>query len=89
MPLFNKVFRSPFFTEETYRDSRWLSAVDVTFPWRLTFDTDRYVEAWDGGIGFILIALAGAWILLLRRRGARGFVLAATAVLILPFIPMQ
>jgi hypothetical protein len=89
LPMFNDVFRSPFFPEVQYRDDRWFSGVDAALPWRLTFNTDRYVEAWDGGLGFTLIALAGAWLLLLRRRGARGFALAATAVLILPLIPMQ
>ncbi len=89
LPMFNDVFRSPFFPEAQYRDDRWFSGVDAALPWRLTFNTDRYVEAWDGGLGFTLIALAGAWLLLLRRRGTRGFVLAVTAVLILPLIPMQ
>ncbi len=89
LPMFNEVFRSPFFPDVQYRDDRWFSGVDAALPWRITFNTDRYVEAWDGGLGFTLIALAGAWLLLLRRRGARGFVLAVTAVLILPLIPMQ
>jgi hypothetical protein len=89
LPMFNDMFRSPFFPEAQYRDDRWFSGVDAALPWRLTFNTDRYVEAWDGGLGFTLIALAGAWLLLLRRGGTRGFALTVAAVLILPLIPMQ
>jgi hypothetical protein len=89
LPMFNDVFQSPYFPREQYRDERWFSGVDLALPWRLTFDTDRYVEAWDGGLGFVLIAMAGAWLLALQRCGSRGFVLAATAVLCLPLLPMQ
>jgi hypothetical protein len=89
LPMFNDVFRSPYFPAMQYRDDRWFSGVDAALPWRLTFNTDRYVEAWDGGLGFTLIALAGAWLLLLRRGDTRGFALTVAAVLILPLIPMQ
>ncbi len=89
LPMFNDVFRSHYFPPVQYRDDRWFSGVDAALLWRLTFNTDRYVEAWDGGLGFTLIALAGAWLLLLRRRGMRGFALTAAAVLILPLMPMQ
>ncbi len=89
LPMFNDVFRSPYFPATQYRDDRWFSGFGAALPWRLTFDTDRYVEAWDGGLGFCLIALAGAWLLSLQRRGTRAFVLATTAVLLLPLLPMQ
>lgn len=89
LPMFNDVFRSPYFPNAQYRDERWFTGIDATLPWRLIFDTDRYVEAWDGGLGFAPIALAGAWLLSLRRRESRAFVLAATAVLCLPLLPMQ
>ncbi len=89
LPMFNDVFRSPYFPNAQYRDERWFTGIDAALPWRLFFDTDRYVEAWDGGLGFAPIALAGAWLLSLRRRESRAFVLAATAVLCLPLLPMQ
>lgn len=89
LPMFNDVFGSPYFPREQYRDERWFGGLEIALPWRLTFDTDRYVEAWDGGLGFVLIAMAGAWLLALRRGGSRGFALAATAVLCLPLLPMQ
>ncbi|MBP6748963.1 MAG: hypothetical protein KA144_04940, partial [Xanthomonadaceae bacterium] len=89
LPMFNDVFASPYFPQAQYRDDRWFAGVDAALPWRLIFDTDRYVEAWDGGLGFAPIALAGAWLLSLMRPGARAFALAATAVLCLPLLPMQ
>ncbi len=89
LPMFNDVFGSMHFPATQYRDDRWFTGFNIALPWQLTFNTDRYVEAWDGGLGFSLIALAGAWLLSLRRRGTRAFALATTAVLLLPLLPMQ
>jgi hypothetical protein len=89
LPMFNNVFGSPYFPATQYRDDRWFAGVNAVLPWLLTFNTDRYVEAWDGGLGFVLIAMAGAWLLSLQRRGSRAFALAVTAVLCLPLLPMQ
>jgi hypothetical protein len=89
LPLFNDIFRSPFFPVEQFDDPRWQAGIGVDLLWRMTFDTDRYVEGWDGGLGFALIALAGLWCLGLLRSGHRGLILAATAALLLPLLPMQ
>lgn len=89
LPLFNDTFHSPFFPSEQFSDPRWHAGVGPDLLWRMTFDTDRYVEGWDGGIGFALIALAGVWCLRLLRPGHRALMLAATATLLLPLLPMQ
>jgi hypothetical protein len=89
LPMFNDIFGSPYFPLAQFRDERWFAGVDAALLWRLVFDTDRYVEAWDGGLGFALIALAGAWLLLLRQRGMRAFALVSALVLLLPLLPMQ
>ena len=89
LPLFNDTFRSPYFPSEQFADPRWHAGVGPDLLWRMTFDTDRYVEGWDGGLGFALIALAGLWCLRLLRPGHRALVLAATATLLLPLLPMQ
>ncbi|MDR2012985.1 MAG: hypothetical protein LBQ20_08080 [Rhodanobacter sp.] len=88
-PLFNDVFASPLMPAKQLDDLRWHAGFNFTLPWAITFDTGRYLEAWDGGFGFVLIALAGAWLLALVNRSTRGFTLAATAVLLLPMLPMQ
>lgn len=89
LPLFNNVFQSPYFPVETYRDLRWFTGFDLALPWRMTFDTPRYVEAFDGGLGFTLVALSGAWLLALLRRSGRGIAIAITLVAWLPLVPFQ
>lgn len=89
MPVFNDVFRSPDFPAQPYRDERWHAGFSLALPWLMTFDTDRFVEAFDGGIGFTLVALAGAWVLSLRRARTRALCIAATATLLITLLPMQ
>ncbi|MGH8025220.1 MAG: hypothetical protein ACREO0_00700, partial [Pseudoxanthomonas sp.] len=89
LPLFNSHFRSPYFQTSDFDDTRWHAGFDALLPWNLTFDTGRYLEAFAGGGGFVLIALLGAWILALAQRRT---VLAATMLalsLAVPLIPMQ
>ncbi len=89
LPVFNEVFRSPYFPSEAFADPRWHAGFSADLLWRMTFDTDRYVEGWDGGIGFALIALSGLWLLQLVRPGHRALMLAVTATVVLPLMPMQ
>lgn len=89
LPIFNPVFRSPYFPTEQFGDPRWHAGFTPDLLWRMTFDTDRYVEGWDGGFGFILIALSGLWLLQLLRPGKRMLMLAVTATVLLPLMPMQ
>lgn len=89
LPVFNHMFGSPYFPAEQFSDPRWHAGFSPDLLWRMTFDTDRYVEGWDGGFGFVLVALAGLWLLQLLRPGRRALVLAVTAGLLLPLMPMQ
>lgn len=89
MPLFNNLFHSPYLPDEAYRDERWFTGFSLALPWQMTFNTPRYVEAFNGGIGFGLIALAGVWLLALLRRSCRGIALALTLAAWLPLLPMQ
>lgn len=89
LPLFNDVFRSPLLAPVQLADPRWHAGFSLALPWSITFDTNRYLEAWPGGFGFVLVALAGAWILALFNHATRAVALAASAVLLLPLLPMQ
>ena len=89
LPIFNSVFQSPYFPSEQFSDPRWHAGFTPDLLWRITFDTDRYVEGWDGGSGFVLIALSGLWLLQLFRPGKRALMLAVTATVLLPLMPMQ
>lgn len=89
LPMFNDVFQSPLMPSRQLTDPRWHAGFGLDLPWAITFDTDRYLEAWDGGFGFVLIALAGAWLLALARPQTRGLAAVASAALLLPLLPMQ
>ncbi len=89
LPLFNGVFRSRYFAPHDFSDARWNGGFDATLIWDLTFDTSRYLESWDGGIGFVLIALAGAWLLALCSGRTRALAIGATIAMLLPLAFMQ
>ena len=89
LPLFNDVFHSPLLAPVQLADLRWHAGLSLALPWSITFDTRRYLEAWDGGFGFVLVALAGAWMLAVVRVDTRGIALVASAVFLLPLLPMQ
>jgi hypothetical protein len=88
LPLFNQVFRSPLLPPVQLHDPRWHAGFDAALPWSISFDTSRYLEGWDGGFGFVLIVLAGAWMLALLRPRTRGHAFVAGAALLLPLLPM-
>ena len=88
-PLFNDMFASPLMPAVRFDDPRWHAGFTPDLLWRMTFDSDRYVEGWDGGLGFALIALGGLWLLHLLRPGHRTLFLAASIALLLPLIPLQ
>ncbi|HZW18774.1 MAG TPA: hypothetical protein VFF71_08235 [Luteimonas sp.] len=89
LPLFNGVFESSYFPAVDYRDPRWHAGFGPGLPWRITFDTDRYVEALDGGFGFVLVGLAGAWLVALLSAPSRALTLALTLALLLSLAPLQ
>lgn len=84
LPLLNGWFESPFFGSADFDDPRWHAGFDAALPWNLSFDTNRYLEAYAGGGGFVMVALAGAWILALLDRGTRA--IAALALLMMALL---
>lgn len=89
LPLFNGVFQSPYFGVQNFGDARWHAGFDATLAWRMTFQTSRYLEAWDGGIGFVLIALGGAALLAAWQSQTRALALCALAMMAVPLAGMQ
>ncbi len=89
LPLFNEVFQSPLLPATQLQDPRWHAGFGIGLPWSITFATGRYLEAWPGGFGFVLVAGAGAWLLALVQVRPRGLALVASAALLLPLLPMQ
>ncbi|GAA5003624.1 hypothetical protein GCM10025793_09710 [Lysobacter lycopersici] len=89
LPLFNGVFRSPYFAPNDFVDTHWTGHLAPSLPWRITFATGEYMDAYAGGFGFLLVCLAGAWLLALRERDLRTPMILCTAMLVAPLLPMQ
>ncbi|MCL7715264.1 hypothetical protein [Stenotrophomonas mori] len=89
LPLFNGWFQSPYYAPTHFFDDRWHSGFGPSLLWRMSFHTDRYVEAYAGGGSFVLVALFGPWLLALCHRTTRVAAIAATLVLVLPLLPLQ
>jgi hypothetical protein len=89
LPLFNDVFHSPWFATAPFNDLRWQRGFGADILWQLTFDTDGFVEGWDGAMGLAMVALAGAWLIALGQRATRGLAVCATLALLLPLLPLQ
>lgn len=89
LPLFNAWFGSPYFALSNTLDLRWQAGFNAALPWDMTFHTHRYGESFDGGGGFLLVALAGAWLVSLVHRDLRALAVIAGVVLVIPLVPVQ
>nr|MDQ3040518.1 hypothetical protein [Pseudomonadota bacterium] len=89
LPLMNTWFRSPYFAIRDFGDPRWQGGLDLDVLWDISFDTEHYFESYDGGFGFVLVALLGVWLLALRDQRTRGLAGAASIALLLPLLPLQ
>lgn len=89
LPLFNGLFRSPFFAPRDFSDPRWNGGFDADVLWDITFETGRYFEAHPGGFGFVLVAMLGAWVLAVHDRRTRGLALVASIGLLFTLLPLQ
>lgn len=89
LPLFNDVFRSPYFAAQRFDDLRWHQGFGLDLPWRLTFHTGEFFEGRNGSLGLVLVALSGAWLLALADRRTRGLAACATLAIALPMVPLQ
>jgi hypothetical protein len=89
LPLLNATFRSPYFATTDFNDRRWHAGLDADVLWDISFDTEHYFESFDGGFGFVLIALAGAWLLALRDARTRALAVVSGIGLLLPLLPLQ
>lgn len=89
LPLFNALFGSPYFPGHNFEDARWAAGFGPDLLWMLTFRTSAYLEGWDGGFGFVLVALAGPMLLALLDRRYRALAACGLIALILPLAAMQ
>lgn len=89
LPLFNGIFHSPYYAPVNFLDATYSVGFGANLPWMLTFHSSRYFESQDGAAGVALVGLAGLWLLALLRPSTRAATLVATAVLVLPLLPVQ
>ncbi|WNV05350.1 hypothetical protein RP726_02800 [Candidatus Methylospira mobilis] len=86
-PLFNKVFKSAYsVTTENFSDQRWGRGFTWDFPYRITFETGKYLEAYTGGSGFqwllLFIPSAIALIVFKKTRGVALLLIGAVAIVV-------
>ncbi|WP_445492895.1 methyltransferase domain-containing protein [Rhodopseudomonas sp. RCAM05734] len=69
LPLFNNIFKSPFFPPVEFVDSRWIGKFSPSFLYDATFATGGFVEAYNGALGFtFLVFLAAGIFAAIQRR---------------------
>lgn len=73
-PLFNSIFKSPYFPLTDFHDYRWDSGFGWTALWDLTFDTGRFGETYAGSAGIALLALLPGVAVEIIRRGTGRWV---------------
>ncbi|MDR6874173.1 hypothetical protein J2Y55_005206 [Bosea sp. BE125] len=59
-PFFNNVFKSPFFQPIQFVDGRWINRFKLDLLYQATFHSDHFLEAYNGALGFSLMAFLGA-----------------------------
>lgn len=89
-PLFNGVFKSPYYPPMDFVDPRWQTGMHWRLLWDLTMHTDRFGEVYPGAWGFALLALLPALLLeAVRDTRSRWLMLWFAASGILLFTQVQ
>lgn len=80
-PFFNGVFKSPLWPAQNFEDTRWTKGLHWNSLYRLTFQSNRYLEALPGAAGFHnLLLLLPAAIAMIALRNRRAMLLLAVAI---------
>ncbi|WP_038364548.1 hypothetical protein [Bosea sp. UNC402CLCol] len=59
-PFFNNVFKSPLYPPVQFVDGRWIGRFNLELLYQATFHSDRFLEAYNGAMGFSLAAFLPA-----------------------------
>lgn len=80
-PFFNEFFKSPFFPAYNFDNSLFKSGVQWDLPYRMLFDSGKYLEASNGASGFQwLLLLLPALFLVAVRKNYKAILLFLIAV---------
>lgn len=85
-PYFNQIFHSSLWPSTNFEDPRWSKGLTWDFIYRVTFQTDKYLESTPGAAGFqwllvflpVLAVLVSTW----HRRGLVLAAIAAVSILL-------
>lgn len=92
LPLFNNVFRSPYFDLAPFNDVRWHAGIAWNTVWKIVFQTSMYMEGGepsDGIGGFLLLGLLGSLLVAIYRRDSRAIAIVSILMFVLPFVQVQ
>lgn len=89
LPLFNDIFRSPYFPIERFFDSRYGGLLSWRAPYDLVIHGGRFFEGGDGVVGFQWLALLPVLLLGCAFRASRGLVAVALICAVVLFTQMQ
>ncbi|HXT70248.1 MAG TPA: hypothetical protein VN700_10865 [Vicinamibacterales bacterium] len=89
LPLFNDVFRSPWFPTDRWVDTSFVKGFNPLLPYDLTFKSGEYFEGVQGAGGFVVLALLGGLLPALWNARIRPLMLVAAAAWILPLSQLQ
>ncbi|MGO4808087.1 hypothetical protein AB4156_00625 [Cupriavidus sp. 2MCAB6] len=89
LPVFNDVFRSPYFDLVRFNDGRWHDGVRMSMPWDLAFHSARFMEAYDGAAGFLFLGLLGGTALAACSRKLLPALLVIVVTLLATYMNIQ
>ena len=70
-PFFNGIFNSPYFVQTNFDNPLFKSGLTWNLPYRVAFDSNKYLEATNGAAGFQWLLLLPAAIVALALKGNR------------------
>jgi len=85
-PFYNDIFKSPFYAIVRFVDERWIGNFNFDLLYQATFHSSKFLEAYDGALGFSLMAflVPALAAVVMHRSGLKllGLVLVAFVVTI-------
>jgi hypothetical protein len=89
-PFLNLVFKSPYFPVENFVDTRWAGNLSPWMLFDMTFHSSKFLESWDGALGFSLfVFLAAGFVAAIYRRNTIVLFCGGTGLLIISAITLQ
>jgi hypothetical protein len=81
-PFFNAIFKSPYYPPINFDNALFKSGVSWDLPYRVIFDSGKYLEATNGASGFQwLLLLPGALVILFLKKYRRALLLFTITVI--------